>query len=121
MKGNQRSLKVIRASIVEEDVVVGFNSERADMDNPSGALYGKVSKVMAETLSGRRFLHIWSLTADVAQRLADKVSRSGEIDPQFWSETFPVYGSMAWEDEEESRRFALAFSIKEGQDPSQFA
>lgn len=57
--------------------------------------------VVAETARGERFVHRHLFTSEAAARaLARKVGAAGSIDPNLWGETYPIYGSLAWADED---------------------
>lgn len=90
-------MKIISSNHFADEVVVGSNSEFADMGNPSGLIYGRVFFVEAISESGRRFIHESHFeTERVAERLAAKVAAYGKIDPAHWVEGLEVYGSDAW-------------------------
>lgn len=53
--------------------------------------------LVAETRSGRRFLHSHNFrTLEGAQRRAEAVKAKGTIDLAHWAELDPVYGSSSW-------------------------
>jgi len=116
-------MEVTHTSAFPDERVAGFNPEMADMDNPSGAFHERIIAVQAETESGRRFIHTHVFgpeEIESANRLADRIKAVGVIDPQYWIETYPAYGSPAWEDGENDRRESLSVAIATGQDPSPF-
>jgi len=77
--------------------IVGFNDEMADMTNPSGAIYRDIAVVVAEAADGTRWVHGKHAPApEVAERLAARVKAAGWINPLFWNESYPVYGSAAY-------------------------
>jgi hypothetical protein len=117
-------MKIIQALAFPDDVVVDSNPEMADLSNPSGLIYGGVIRVQAETKFGRRFIHERVFDQDevaVAETLVEKIMEKGEIDLVHWIETDPAYGSFAWEDGEDTRRYLLAVALATGQDPELFS
>jgi hypothetical protein len=112
-------MKINYSSPYSEDVVIGKNAEYADMNNPSGLIYGRKIFVEAVTESGRRFVFGRDFESqEGAGKFAARVEAKGSIDLQFWSETYPVYGSSAWAAEDSERdmnlRHAIAFGDTEG-------
>lgn len=106
-------IKVQFVSIVPDEIVVGSNPEMADMGNPSGLIYGKVYQVEAVTAHGRRFFHDFRSENEVTPalaKLAARVEAKGEIDTDFWTEGYEVYGSSAWEAADRDRAAAWAFN-----------
>ena len=102
------SLKIQTALPLLTEIVVDSDPEFADLNNPQGFIYDFAFLVQAETPSGRRFNHEHVFkTEPEAEAFAKKVGERGVIRPEHWSETYPVYGSAAWEGEEIERRTLL--------------
>lgn len=92
-------IAIVSSNPFLDEIILGFNPENADMGNPNGTIYGKAYFVEAVTASGRRFIHHTDFKEEdvhLAQKLADRVIARGEIDTEFWTESFEVYGSSAW-------------------------
>jgi hypothetical protein len=108
--------KIEQVDVREDVVVVDQNSEFSDMDNPQGYIYRRTFVVLAITKDGRRFAHhhFFGMDRDKADALAIKVLYRGEIDHSYWKETYPVYGSSAWEVEEVYRQVDLAAAVGRG-------
>ncbi len=88
---------------------VGRNPEMADMSNPRGEVYSDFGQVEATDMDGRVFIlvssyiDLWDLEEeklDFLQRLADKVSAAGDIDPALWAFDRWTYGTDGWEAQE---------------------
>lgn len=59
-----------------------------------------VYDIIATTAYGERFALVRTITNEqTARALTDKIAVKGVIDPQYWSELPPVYGSPASQDE----------------------
>jgi hypothetical protein len=108
--------KIERVDVREDVVVVDHNSEMADYDNPTGAIYRRTFVVSAITEGGRRFNHnhFFGMDRDKADALAINVLYRGEIDSAYWEETYPVYGSPAWAVEDVYRQADLASAVARG-------
>jgi hypothetical protein len=108
--------QIEQVDVGRDVVVVDYNSEFADMDNPTGAIYRNTFQVMAITKDGRRFVHhhFFGEDRDAADRLAIRVLYRGEVDHAHWTETYPVYGSSAWAVEEVYRQADLACAVARG-------
>jgi hypothetical protein len=91
-------------------VVVGYDAEMADMSNPRGAIHGESFYVVAESRNGRRWAHYYSFTT-TAMRGGEKVAAKANslrariernyaagvrLDPKYWTEIDPCYGSDAY-------------------------
>lgn len=67
----------------------------------------------ATTEYGQRFIHKHKfdgrIEEDAAWRLAGKASKVGVIDLEYWVETFPVYGSRCWEEEDAQETVGMNF------------
>lgn len=101
-------MKIKTANWFEDETILDYDPEFADMGNPDGAVYGKRYFVEVTTEDGARFVHQTNFTSfEDAAKLADRVRLAGEINPEKWSEAFPVFGSLKWEAEEAERWFNL--------------
>lgn len=82
-------------TVASELQVVGYNPEMADMDNPRGEIVKTIFFLLAEDVDGNRLrygCYRSEVQADVAlQHLAPAVSADA------WDETYPCYGSRAYE------------------------
>lgn len=96
------TVKVDGALEVETEVVIGHNPEFYALDNRDGAIFSKRWVVIAENDRGDRWVHVskWIDREDAA-RLAERVEERGVINLLHWESTDPVYGSQAWEDDQE--------------------
>jgi hypothetical protein len=97
------------ANFFEDEAIVEFDPEYADMGNPSGAIYGRKIFIHAVTAEGARYVlgHVFEADEeDRAARLVDKILRAGAINEAHWGETYAVYGSTYWQDEDRERQFA---------------
>lgn len=88
--------EVWSVGVSSDFVVVGHNSENADMSNPTGAIIRERYFVIAEDAKGhRRTWGGYNETPEAAEAayalLAPPVA--------FWEETRPCYGSEAWTSE----------------------
>ena len=92
-------------------VVIGSNPENADITNPRGEYFGSAGYVVAEDARGSRVrLHIKTSHSDAdALNTADRVAKAlnarlanGRLPVAFdrWEETFPAYGSEAYDPHE---------------------
>jgi hypothetical protein len=105
-------INILRASSVQTEIVVDSNPEFADLSNPHGFIYDFAFLVQAETASGRRFHHRQTFQDErEAQAFAKTVGQQGTILPQDWLETYPIYGSSAWEGEDRERQVLLQDAI----------
>jgi hypothetical protein len=93
--------------------VIGRNPEMADMDNPDGNIFGFGAYVVMESGDGRRFAHVTTFTDDDEKTATDHATRlmgrieakarylaystSHPLNPNFWTEIEPRYGSTASE------------------------
>jgi hypothetical protein len=113
---NTNKIQIERVDVGRDAVVVAYNSEFADMSNPTGAIYRHTFEVMAITKDGRRFRHhhFFGDDRDAADRLAIRVLYRGEVDLAHWTETYPEYGSSAWAVEEVYRQADLACAVARG-------
>jgi hypothetical protein len=108
-------MKIKYSSPFVDEVVVGQNSEFADMSNPQGLLYGRKVFVEATTESGRRFIfHRDFADQEFAGKFAARVETKGEINLELWVETYPIYGSPAWQVEDLERAARLRFAVASG-------
>jgi len=102
-------MKINEAYVAEDETIVGFDPERAELGNPDGAIYGRRLFVYSATAEGRRFFHSVTFSLDErekANRLAGRVVHARAINPQHWVETYEVYGSIAWQVEDNEREMA---------------
>lgn len=110
-------IKIQQVDVRQDTVVIEQDGEFVDMSNPHGFVYGQRFVVLAITEDGRRFSHhklFHYQHREAADALAIKVLHRGEIDLSHWLETYPVYGSLAWEDEEDDRRANLHHALSRG-------
>jgi hypothetical protein len=104
---------MIQFEVRSKLITNGSNPELADMDNPNGFLYGEMFYVIATFADGKRFRHYLSATyslmsrnqvegdysLDDLQRFANKLQRlQPALNPYYWEETEPCYGSPAWQE-----------------------
>jgi len=88
--------------VASDLVVTGYNPENADMCNPRGARYGDAYYVMIEYSNGARQRHKYNFINNEikATCYANKISKSlennGAINPEYWEDTDPCYGSDAY-------------------------
>lgn len=97
---------VVNVYVRKDRVPVGLNED--------GLRFGDVYSVLAETASGRRWIHRDVQDLDVADRLVVRVRAAGVINTAYWVETYPVYGSKAWEIEDSERHAQLQVAIYQG-------
>jgi hypothetical protein len=109
-------IKIQSVTPYKDTCVVGQDSEFADMCNPEGFIYRHRWFVEACTDYGDRFIHKlhFDLESDTAFVLANRVKEKGEIDPQYWVQGYPVYGSNAWEDDDIERQGNLFYALATG-------
>ena len=105
-------MKPVNFFAMSDVVVVGTNSENADMTNPRGEQYGFAAYVIGESYEGeRRRLHVATdVCCEVALSKAEKMASAlnmrlrnfGKPPVAFdrWPEYFPAYGSTAYDEEE---------------------
>ena len=99
--------QVIHAGVRADRVPVGFNED--------GEIFGDEFVVVAESSTGRRWVHREAFAkAEFAERLAARVQAAGVISLEHWVETYPVYGSAAWEVEDGERAANLRFALQRG-------
>lgn len=96
--------------IREDLVVVGTNSEMADMVNPHGHIHGEAHYIVAEAPDGLRWAHDaravtsrgspWrnSLRLERLEFLCERLNAARPIiNMDHWTEIDPGYGSEAWQ------------------------
>jgi hypothetical protein len=102
----------IQNTNIRHDTVWDYNNpEMADMDNPTGDQYRPIIQVEATTAAGRRFIHWHLFEPDqvlAAQYLAGRILGRGTINTEYWTETYEVYGSEAWQAADNLRAHANA-------------
>lgn len=99
--------QVIKAGVRKDRVPVGFNED--------GDIFGDEFAVVAESPTGRRWVHREAFAkVEVAGRVARRVEAAGVINLEHWVETYPVYGSAAWEVEDGERAANLRFALQAG-------
>lgn len=93
----------------DEAVVIGYDSEFADYDNPRGAMIGFAGRVYAEDAQGNRWFHtvatdydrkrVLNLAETMAERLTIRYQK-GRLPVAFsgWTKGRPAYGSQAYQD-----------------------
>jgi hypothetical protein len=114
-KPNQMNIKIQDATAVPVQGIVDFNTEFSDLGNPEGAIYGTVFFVYAVTKQGARYSHVNRFdNLHDAEKLALRVQAHGVIDLAHWNQSYSVYGSAVWEDEEVVRRYDLNNAISTG-------
>lgn len=97
-------MKIQFCNAFTDEVAVASNPEMADMGNPNGFIFRRRLFVEAVTESGRRFIYQgFFANADVADRFVSRVQAKGEINLEFWGETYSIYGSPAWQNEDAER------------------
>lgn len=90
-------------------VVVGQDSEYADMSNPQGFIYGSAGKVIAEDeIGNRKYIVVKTdrqdeVALEAAQKVADALNTRyarGMLPVAFstWQDHRPAYGSVAYQD-----------------------
>lgn len=100
-------MKPVNFFAATDMVVVGYNPEMADYDNPRGELYGYVSYCYAESASGdRTCISVASGRREAdclphAERMAEALNArlaSGKLPVNFesWESARPAYGSDAY-------------------------
>lgn len=100
--------------IFTDKAVVGIDPEGADMSNPEGYIWGNVSVLQAEDATGRRYNHRSELTLPELEKLEKRVRAAGKIDLEYWSETYPAYGSAAYAAENSERWFMQMAAVSAG-------
>ena len=99
--------KVIHAGVRKDRVPVAQNED--------GPVFGDEFVVVAESATGRRWVHKQDFKkVESAERLAHRVNEARVIGLEHWVETYPVYGSSAWEVEDGERDLNLRHSIHRG-------
>ena len=101
--------KITTAYVFEMEDIAGFDPEMADMGNPDGAVYRPFTFVAAEAANGRRWVHqvrFWDDETGRAHNLLRRVLAEGAIDTANWNEHYSVYGSQAWQAEDNAREAA---------------
>jgi hypothetical protein len=108
-------MKIKFSTPFTDEAVIGTDPEMADMGNPNGHIYGRKLLVEAVTADGRRFLYGREFASfEAAHKFALRVEAFGAINRDLWNETFPVYGSQAWEVEDAERRLNLEAAVRAG-------
>ena len=108
-------MNILCSSPYSNEVVIGENGEFADLSNPRGLIFGRKIFVEAVTESGRRFIFGRDFETQLgAGKFAARVEARGEINLEFWNETFPVYGSPAWQAEDAERDANLRHAVSRG-------
>jgi len=96
--------------LFEDEYIFDSDSEYSDMGNPNGDRYDKALFISVTTSDGRRYIlsGIQFNLEEIkkAQKLVTRIKNVGAISPGLWSETFSVYGSVAWQEEDMARQFA---------------
>ena len=84
--------------VIERTLVVGRNSESADMDNPDGDVFDERYFIVAEAADGSRFIfqHAF-MSQDEAERFILTVEPLEAVGAD-WEEDDPRYGSEAYQD-----------------------
>jgi len=73
-------------------LVVGHNPEMADLDRPNGEIVKEVYELIAEDTDGNRFVY-----GSFRSFLAAETSISSAPPVYTWADTYPAYGSVAYE------------------------
>ena len=94
---------MITFDVRSDIVVVGHDSESADMSNPNGELYGVAYYVVMIDEKGNRWAHDYRFMNDEAAAIEfrDKVANTYNkgivrLKYEHWLEVEPVYGSEAY-------------------------
>jgi hypothetical protein len=95
--------------IREDIVIVGYNGENADYDNPRGAIYGRRYYLVATAVhqdnrshdDGLQWANIegFNNVADAEAyegRVLEFMNYGGQLNDEFWGEIEPRYGTQAW-------------------------
>lgn len=89
-------------------VVIGHNPENADFSNPRGAIFGHAALVIAVAPDGSQWEYIETRTRHTEREALEAVeplvrnankrlANGGSLNPQFWREMRPMYGSEAYD------------------------
>jgi hypothetical protein len=111
------TIKIQFVQAFKDTCVVDQNSEFADICNPEGFIYAHMWFVKATTHRGDQFIHEHRFAKEdegKAWRFAKRVQEKGEINPLYWGQTYPFYGSLAWEEEEADRQVRLRCALSSG-------
>ena len=104
---DKNKIKISKAYPFEDEYIKCCHHEHVDMSNPQGAVYGRGIFIKATTDRGERFTLMDATFAtgeeEKAQALCDKIIARGVIDLKYWSGDHPVYGSPAWQEEDNWR------------------
>lgn len=107
--------KIEVAEVYQDRCVVDENIEFADMTNPRGYIYETFWFVRVTSSKGDRFIHNHRFDdIEEAQDLCHRVNGRKEINEVHWNRTYPEYGSLAWENEEDERRANLHNALSFG-------
>ena len=104
-----RIIQTVR--IFTNKAIIGVNPENADMSNPEGYIWGNVSILQAEGATGRRYNHKADLPLPELEKLEKRVRAARVINLEHWVETYPAYGSVAYEVENADRDFLKRAAI----------
>jgi hypothetical protein len=102
-------IQIDSANYFEDEAIIEFDPEFADMGNPDGAIYGRKIFIHAVTAEGARYVlgHVFEANEEErASQLVRKIERAGKIDEARWTETYAVYGSDYWQAEDRLRQAA---------------
>lgn len=103
-------MKIQDCTIFEDEYIFGTDPEYADMGNPDGCRYSRALFISAITPNGRRYIlsgvQFELEESKKAQSLVNRIKNVGAISPGLWVETFSVYGSSAWQEEDMERQDA---------------
>ena len=115
LDGLMSTTKIQFAQAFKDTCIVGQNSEFADICNPDGFIYQHRWFIKATNHRGDQFIHERNFDNEAkAWNLATKVQDKGEINPLHWGQTFPFYGSQAWEEEDLDRQVRLRCALSSG-------
>jgi hypothetical protein len=103
-------IKITQVSQSPKEVVVGHNYELADMCNPEGTIFETRHFICAITDNGSRYWLKDAFSEDKANTLLRQINAHGSINPSLWFQGDSVYGSPAWEAEDNCRAMAHAVS-----------
>lgn len=98
------SIKNLLFFVWTDIIVVGYDPEMADMDNPEGARYGYAAYVVAQDGTGNRMRHTQLFIADMeakaverARNLLSRIQKADrDLDVLCWLDLDPAYGSPAY-------------------------
>lgn len=97
----------IQLSVTKDatQVRIGRDAEYACLSNPKGDIYDWQTMVIGVSAEGRRFEHqnLFKDEADADALIKRIEAAGGMCDLRFWHETHPVYGSAAWQQEDDAR------------------